>query len=122
MKKVSSLSQEGRIIYPQIEIAANFRQRFWGLMGRKQLAEGSGLLLERCSGIHTCFMKFSIDAVYMERNFRVLDYETIRPWKLGSLIKGACHVLELPAGAGNRLKRGYPIALIPHNSAEDEYQ
>lgn len=122
MKKVMTISQDGEIVYPQIEVASNFRQRFWGLMGRRQLEDGRGLLLERCSGIHTCFMKFPIDVVYLDRSFKVLDYETVRPWKLGSLIKGACHVLELPAGAGTQLKRGHPVALMLYSGFGDDNQ
>lgn len=122
MKKVIAISQNGEIAYPQIEVADDFWQRFCGLMGRKQLEDGEGLLLRHCSSIHTCFMKFSIDVVYLDRNFKVLDYETVRPWKIGSLIKGAHHVLELPAGAGTQLKRGNPIALMPYSSFGDDNQ
>jgi len=122
MKKMIAIGQEGETAYLQVEVADNFWQRFWGLMGRKQLEDGRGLLLEGCSGIHTCFMKFPIDVVYLDRNFKVLNYETVKPWKLGSLIKGACHVLELPAGAGNQLKQGQSIALIPYSSFQDDNQ
>jgi len=122
MKKVITISQGGKICYPRIEMASNFRQRFWGLMGRGGLVEGTGLLLKHCSSIHTCFMKFPIDVVYLDHSFKVLDVETVRPWKLGSLIKGARHVLELPEYAGDQLKRGYPITLAPYGSFEDNNQ
>lgn len=122
MGKEIAISQDGEIAYPQIEVAADFWQRFCGLMGRKQLADGTGLLLKNCSSIHTCFMKFPIDVVYLDRNFKVLNYETVRPWKLGSLIKGVRHVLELPEGAGAQLKRGHPIALMPYSSVGDDNQ
>lgn len=122
MGKVIAISQDGEVFYPQIEVADNFWQRFCGLMGRKQLADGAGLLLKRCSSIHTCFMKFTIDVVYLDRNLKVLEYETIRPWKLGSLIKGVSHVLELPEGAGSQLKRGHPISLMLYSSVGEDNQ
>lgn len=111
MKKVMTISQTGTLIYPQVEVASNFRRRFLGLMGRRNLDEGTGLLLTHCSSIHTCFMCFPIDVVYLDRNFKVLEYETVRPWRLGSLIKGTCHILELPACAADQLRRGQLIAL-----------
>lgn len=111
MKKMITVSQEGKVIYSQIEVASTFTQRFWGLMGREQLGEEKGLLLERCSCIHTCFMRFAIDVVYLDQAFTVLDYETVRPWRRGSRVKGARHVLELPANAGSQLRRGHPIEL-----------
>jgi Uncharacterized conserved protein len=81
-----------------IETADTFLARFRGLMGRRELAPGHALLLEGCSSVHMFFMKFALDIVYLDRDFRVLYVETLRPWQIGSLVKGCAHVLELNAG------------------------
>lgn len=81
-----------------IETADTFLARFRGLMGRRELAPGHALLLESCSSVHMFFMKFALDIVYLDRDFRVLYVETLRPWQIGSLVKGCAHVLELNAG------------------------
>lgn len=81
-----------------IETADTFLTRFNGLMGRRELAPAHALLLEGCSSVHMFFMKFSLDIVYLDRDFRVLYVETLRPWQIGSLVKGCAHVLELNAG------------------------
>ena len=81
-----------------VETADTFLARFRGSMGRRELAPAHALLLEGCSSVHMFFMKFPLDIVYLNRDFRVLYIETLRPWQVGSLVKGCAHVLELNAG------------------------
>lgn len=111
MRKQYYISQNQKIIFTRITIADNFYTRFQGLMGKKRLDNGEGLLLLKCSAIHTCFMRFPIDVVYLDSYFQVLGCETVKPWRLGSFIRGSCNVLELPADAGKQLKSGEPIVL-----------
>lgn len=85
--------------------AANFLTRFRGLMMKKKLYPFTGLFLKNCSCIHTCFMRFPIDVIYLDQEYKVLDSETIEPWKRGKMIKGAKHVLEVSVGE----KKYYPI-------------
>jgi len=115
MKKQYYISQNYKIIFTRIEIADNFLTRFQGLMGKRKLDNGEGLLLLKCSAIHTCFMRFSIDVVYLDSCFQVLGCETVKPWKMGSFIKGSCNILELPPGAGQQLKSGEAIVLTLRN-------
>jgi hypothetical protein len=77
-------------------VARTFWQRLRGLIGLKGLKPGEGLLIERCSSIHTCFMRFAIDATFLDASFRVVrKVENIRPWRLCVLGgRGARHVLE----------------------------
>lgn len=111
MKKITSIIQEDDIKFPDIQIASDFLMRFLGLMGRRKLNVGQGLLLLNCSSIHTCFMRFPIDVIYLSSDFQILDCETVRPWKLGKLIKGTRHILELSADAGSCLIKGKAIQL-----------
>ena len=52
-----------------VEIADNFFRRFCGLMGKKNLPARHGLLISPCNSIHMCFMKFPIDAVFLDAHF-----------------------------------------------------
>ena len=88
----------------QIEVADSFWRRFFSLMGRKKLGKGTGLLIAPCNSIHMCFMRFKIDAVYLDKNYRVLKtVENIHPWIGFSGCLQAWAVVELPAGEINRL-------------------
>ena len=82
----------------RIPVADTFFKRLWGLMGKDVRADGDGLFLADCARVHTCFMKCSIDVLYLGSDLQVLDAETLVPWRMGKKVRGARHVLELPAG------------------------
>ena len=91
---------KGCIIAGNIITANTFLSRFIGLMGRKELPEGHGLLITPCNSIHMFFMKFPIDAVFLDkRNTVVFIIENIMPWQISKIIYNASSVLELPAGS-----------------------
>lgn len=74
-------------------------KRMVGLLGRAGLDEGEGLWIVPCNSIHTWFMRFPIDAVFVDKQGRVLRiYERLKPWRLTRIVRGAKAVLELPAG------------------------
>lgn len=65
-----------------VEIAHTFFERTKGLIGRSSLPVGQGLLIERCNAIHTCFMSFPIDAMFLDKDFRVVKIvKGIKPWR-----------------------------------------
>ena len=69
-----------------------------GLLGRDGLEQGEGLLLRPASSIHTFFMRFPIDAVFLDGASSSVGIEdAIEPWRAASQ-RGAKAVLELPAG------------------------
>lgn len=73
--------------------------RLMGLLGMKQLAPETGLLIKPSSGVHTFGMRFPIDIVSLDRNNRVLGvWENIGPWKIRGLSLRTRSVLELPSG------------------------
>lgn len=89
---------DGAVVGENIQPAFSFWPRFKGLLGRRFLAEGEGLLLHPCDSIHCLGMRFTIDAVFLDRDFRVLAIrESMRPGAVASC-KKACYVLELAAG------------------------
>ncbi|KGP75167.1 hypothetical protein JT05_12175 [Desulfosporosinus sp. Tol-M] len=99
------------LLADQVKSADTFFQRFVGLMGQKSLGGGQGLLLKNCSSVHCFFMHFPIDVVYLSKFMEVLYVETIQPWHIGSFVKKAKHVLELPAGSGQGLSAGTQISI-----------
>lgn len=87
-----------------IELATSFLARFKGLMLRRKLSVGRGLLIAPCSSIHMCFMRFSIDAVFIDKNYRVLKVKRrLYPWLGIAVCFGAWGVIELSAGEVERL-------------------
>lgn len=67
----------------KVTVARNFRDRARGLIGRPEPAVGEGLLIERCNAIHTFFMRYPIDAIFLDReNHVVKTVRSIRPWTL----------------------------------------
>ena len=81
-------------------VARSFWERTKGLIGVKSLAPDEGLLIERCNCIHTMFMRFAIDATFMDAEGRIVKtVRNIRPWRL--FVGGgwrARKVLETAAG------------------------
>ena len=86
-----------KVLADKVSVANSFFARFKGLMGKKGLEAGEGLLLIHCSSVHCFFMKIPIDVVYLSKNMTVLGTETLLPWHIGKNIKGSAHVLELAA-------------------------
>lgn len=80
-------------------LANTFWTRLKGLMGKRALPEGFGLLLKNESAIHSFGMRVPIDVAYLDAQNRVLRVTTaMPPSRLGPLVRGARAVLELPAG------------------------
>jgi uncharacterized membrane protein (UPF0127 family) len=72
--------------------------RMRGLMGRRVLPAGEGLLLTPAPSVHTGFMRFPIDVIFLDRELQVLKLvEELRPWRMAAA-RGARSVLELAPG------------------------
>ncbi|NTV99804.1 MAG: DUF192 domain-containing protein [Oscillochloris sp.] len=87
------------VLAEQCEQARSFLARGRGLMGRTQLAAGAGMLIDPCSSIHTFFMHFAIDVVFINRAGKVVGLRTtMPPGRPYAGAWGARAVIELPAG------------------------
>ena len=83
----------------QVEVADSFCTRLRGLMGRKSLPAGKGLLIAPCSSIHMCFMRFAIDVIYIDQDYRVLKMVYgLKPWTGLSICWKAWGVIEFQTG------------------------
>jgi uncharacterized membrane protein (UPF0127 family) len=73
--------------------------RLVGLLGRSSLAPGEGLVIEPCSSVHTAFMRFSIDVLYVDKHGKVIKATPeMKPFRVGGVLKTSCSVIELPNG------------------------
>ena len=98
------------------EAADSFLSRGVGLLGRRTLLERRGLLIQRCGSIHTWFMRFAIDVVYLGKDGVVTKTRRdMQPFRMSFGGKGTLDVLELPAGTIARLgiERGCSLELRP---------
>ena len=88
----------------QIQCADSFWARFRGLMLKPSISQDEGLLITRCDSIHTCFMRFAIDVVYLDRAANVVRLAPLlKPWRFHLGGRAAVHTLELSAGSIQRL-------------------
>ena len=84
-----------------------------GLLGRKELPSGEGILLRPAGSVHTFFMRFPIDVVFLDRELQVVSLaEDVPPWKVRGA-RGAKAVLELASGecARREIRVGDQLAL-----------
>ncbi|MEU3978679.1 DUF192 domain-containing protein [Streptomyces sp. NPDC026672] len=88
---------DGEDVGVPLEIAASYRARTRGLLGREWV-EGA-MLLSPASGVHTLRMRMPIDVAYLDRRLRVVAVRTMRPGRLGRPRLRARHVVEAEAGA-----------------------
>jgi uncharacterized membrane protein (UPF0127 family) len=96
-KLVVSLTR-GNVVCEDVVIADRPRRRMRGLLGRGSLPAGEGMLLQPAPSIHTAFMRFAFDAVFMDGTLRVLKVvEHLTPWRIASA-RHSLAVLELAEG------------------------
>lgn len=102
---------EGRATAIPLEIAASYRARTRGLLGRDGVP--GALLLTPASSVHTLGMRFAIDVAYLDRRLTVLAVRTMRPGRFGLPRPRSRHVLEAGAGAMERwgLRAGTRVAI-----------
>ena len=93
------ISANGCIIWDKVTLANNPWLRLRGLLGRKSLAKGEGLLLEPCRQVHGFFMKIPLDLVFLDQDGHVLKIEQLLPWHISSFVPSAHAILEVAAGS-----------------------
>ena len=104
--KAVNLTQN-TVVASQVIIADTFFSRMKGLLGREKLGAGEGLVITHCRSIHMLFMKFSIDAVFLDKNDQVVGLvERIRPYGFSPVFLKAVAVLEVNAGTIAASKTG----------------
>jgi len=81
------------------DVADSFWSRGKGLIGRRRALEDYGLVIRPCNAIHTYFLSYPIDVLYLDRQSRVLRIlPALQPWRIGPIVWRSKTVVELPAG------------------------
>jgi uncharacterized membrane protein (UPF0127 family) len=79
--------------------------RMRGLLARPPLGQDDGMLIRPCRGVHTCFMSYPIDVLFIDRGGQVVALsQNLGPWRLTPMVFRACCVLELAAGQAERTR------------------
>jgi hypothetical protein len=80
-------------------VADTFLKRICGLLGKKKLSPGQALILTPGNSIHTCFMRFPIDVLFIDKNNRILhSMADLLPFRFSPLFFKSRWIVELPAG------------------------
>jgi uncharacterized membrane protein (UPF0127 family) len=100
----------GEVLAERAELANSYWTRFMGLMGRRELPPGGGLVLQPGGGIHMWFMRIPLDVVHVDKRDRVTHVlRGIKPWRFGPLFVGGKRAIELPVGAAATTQVGDEI-------------
>ncbi len=111
----------------QLGTADTLVTRTKGLLGRSSLPAGEGLWIKRCNSIHTFFMRFAIDAVFVDDSLKVVSmYQDLKPWRMTWLHLTASSVFELPAGtlkdSASDLEVGDQLSIEPNSPGGNDGQ
>lgn len=92
----------GTVLGDRVDSASESRQRRRGLLAHDHLPAGSGLWISPCEAVHTFFMKFPIDVVFLSRRRVVVKVRAhLPPWRMSGSLR-AHSVLELPVGTAQQ--------------------
>lgn len=108
-------------LVPQAEVAATFRTRLVGLLGRDSLEPGTGLVLRPSGLIHTAFMRFPIDVIFLDSRQRVVATAThLQPFRVAWGGWRARIAVELPAGTidGLEVPIGTALQFVADSSTD----
>lgn len=103
-----SIHRQQKVFVQDAWKALSLFSRMKGLLGTTELKDGQGLLIPGCKQVHTYFMKYPIDVIFLDKRNTVLKIQTLAPWKFSRYVLKAKSVLEVPAGfvAKNSLQPG----------------
>ncbi len=112
MQTVALRRENGTIVCERCLLAETALTRMRGLLGRRDLPGGEGILLKPASSVHMAFMRFPIDAVFLDRDLRVVKIAAdLKPWRAAGAVPGSRCGLVARSGLGtlnqrNRLPPG----------------
>jgi len=89
----------GQVLATDVKVAGNIFTRMKGLLGRKELPFGEALWIKPCFSVHTFFMRFPIDVIFLDKKYLVIaTIKDLKPHRLTRLYPHSFSVLELPVG------------------------
>lgn len=85
------------IVAEEVTVADTLLKRMKGLMGKREFREGQALILKPCNSIHTFFMRFSIDVLFVDKHNKIIDtIISLRPFRITRINFNASFIVELP--------------------------
>jgi uncharacterized membrane protein (UPF0127 family) len=112
---ILKIKENNMKIVENVVVADCFFKRLRGLMFTKELPPKSAMLIHPCSSIHTFFMNYTIDVLYLDKNHKILAIdEDMKPGKIGKIRRNAVAVVELTYGKvrENDIKVGQTVEFI----------
>ena len=110
-------ARTGDCLANRIETAFDSATRNQGLLGRDSFSSGSALVLAPCSSVHTWFMRFPIDVLFMTKAGLITKAKpSLGPWRM-AMAWNTFAVIELPGGAVGDTKAGDVLEFVPKKSA-----
>jgi uncharacterized protein len=102
------------VLSSNVKEAKNFVDRAIGLMFKPPMIKYDSLLIRPCRSIHTCFMLYSLDIVFLDDNFKIVKIiRNIKPWRMSLLYWRASQALELKAGSVDpMIKEGDQLEVV----------
>ena len=102
-KKIQIEGAPASAPFLEVKIADSFFTRLAGLMFQKKLPQGTALLLVPCNSVTMCFMRFAIDVIYIDKEYKILKVvKNLKPWIGLSICSKAWATLEMTAGEADR--------------------
>lgn len=102
--KITNLTKN-TVLAQRCELANTPFKRMKGLLGRRRLEDGEGLIIQPCSSVHTFFMRFPIDVIFLDASNKIIGlYKEFPPFRLSRIFFAAQKAIELPAGVLGQTK------------------
>jgi len=110
----------GLVVAQRVEMAISFTRRLKGLLGRSFFPPGSALMLQPCRQVHTFFMRFPIDVIFLDQRGTVLTVLVMSPGRVSPYVSKAQMVVELPAGtaAATGITEDHELKLMEQEGRE----
>lgn len=112
---MAQLRRSNQTLIENVTIAKSFWARSKGLLGHSSLPAQEAMWILRCNSIHTLFMRFPIDCVFVNRELVVQKvFSNVKPWRLIPPVWGASSVIEMAAGQVDKfsLKQGEQLNVV----------
>lgn len=99
---ILKVTKGDQLVAEKVGLADSFSLRLLGLMFSKDLGERNGLLIEPCNSIHTFFMNYDLDVIFLNKENKVVKvFRNLRPWRMTRMYFTASKVLEMMGGSLN---------------------
>jgi uncharacterized membrane protein (UPF0127 family) len=105
MNSLYKKSNTNILLTEELETANSTWKRLKGLLGTKELSKNQMLWIHTCNSIHTFFMNYAIDCLFLDKNLVICSIkENIPPWRTTIPVLKATSVIEMQSGRSNELE------------------